>query len=57
MTCLLTSRNQLVVSGDTCSTIATTAGITLDEFYSWNTMVGSSCGDLWLNYYVCVGVL
>lgn len=46
-----------VVSGDSCSTIAEDANITLDEFYDWNTEVGSSCEDLWLDAYVCVGVL
>lgn len=46
-----------VVSGDSCSSIAEDANITLDEFYDWNTEVGTSCGDLWLDAYVCVGVL
>ncbi|KAG6365631.1 hypothetical protein INS49_007242 [Diaporthe citri] len=44
------------VSGDTCYDIAQTAGIALDDFYAWNTEVGDDCSDLWLNYYVCVGV-
>jgi hypothetical protein len=47
----------LVVSGDQCGTIATAAGITTDQFYAWNTNVGSTCASLWLGYYVCIGVL
>lgn len=46
----------LVVSGDNCESIAQDAGITLARFYSWNPGVGSSCGSLWLGYYVCIGV-
>ncbi|KAE8389383.1 hypothetical protein BDV23DRAFT_173122 [Aspergillus alliaceus] len=30
--------------------------ITLANFYSWNTGVGSSCQTLWLGYYICTGV-
>ncbi|RDW76817.1 LysM peptidoglycan-binding domain-containing protein [Aspergillus mulundensis] len=44
-----------VVSGDTCSALAVSNGITLDAFYSWNPAVGTSCSGLWLGYYVCVG--
>lgn len=47
----------LVVSGDTCSAIASNAGITLSNFYAWNTGVGSSCQTLYLGYYVCIAVL
>jgi hypothetical protein len=47
----------LVVSGDDCADIASDAGITLDEFYTWNPTVGTSCSGLWLGYYVCVGIL
>jgi hypothetical protein len=46
-----------VVSGDTCSTIATAAKITLANFYKWNPAVGSSCKTLFLRYYVCVAIL
>ncbi|KAL4920060.1 hypothetical protein BDW62DRAFT_199150 [Aspergillus aurantiobrunneus] len=46
----------LVVSGDNCESIAQDAGVTLARFYSWNSGVGSSCGSLWLGYYVCIGV-
>ncbi|OOQ86161.1 hypothetical protein PEBR_22597 [Penicillium brasilianum] len=47
----------LVVSGDTCADIVSDAGITLDDFYSWNPTVGTDCSGLWLGYYVCVGIL
>jgi LysM repeat protein len=46
-----------VVSGDQCGTIATAAGITLANFIAWNPMVGSTCSDLWLSAYVCIGIL
>ncbi|KAL4733439.1 hypothetical protein BDV11DRAFT_175699 [Aspergillus similis] len=46
----------LVVSGDDCETIASEAGITLDEFYEWNPTVGDICSSLWVDYYVCIGV-
>ncbi|PWW71787.1 Carbohydrate-Binding Module Family 50 protein [Tuber magnatum] len=45
-----------VVSGDTCAAIATSKGISLAVFYTWNPSVGSTCASLWLGYYVCVGV-
>lgn len=47
----------LVASGDQCGTIATTAGITLANFYKWNPGVGSSCATLFLGYYVCIAIL
>ena len=46
----------LVASGDTCAAIASSAGITLANFYSWNPSVGTGCDTLWLGYYVCTGV-
>jgi LysM repeat protein len=45
-----------VASGDTCSAVASKAGISLSNFYKWNPKVGSSCQSLYLGYYVCVGV-
>ncbi|KGO46659.1 Peptidoglycan-binding Lysin subgroup [Penicillium expansum] len=47
----------LVVSGDSCYNIATAQGISLDNLYAWNSAVGSSCKDLWPDYYICVGVI
>ncbi|KAH3353681.1 hypothetical protein KXV52_007936, partial [Aspergillus fumigatus] len=48
------NRFYLVVSGDSCYDIAAAQGISLDNFYTWNPAVGSSCGGLWPDYYVCV---
>jgi hypothetical protein len=47
----------LVVSGDQCGMIASNAGITLANFYSWNPAVGSTCATLDLGDYVCIGIL
>ena len=44
-----------VVANDTCSGIATTQGISLSDFYTWNPAVGSSCGLLDVGNNVCVG--
>lgn len=44
----------LVVPGDGCYDLAASAGITLDDFYAWNPAVGSDCGGLWPDYYVCI---
>jgi hypothetical protein len=47
----------LVVDGEVCSTIAKDTGISIDDFLEWNTKVGGECESLWLNSYVCVGVI
>ncbi|RHZ45036.1 uncharacterized protein CDV56_102610 [Aspergillus thermomutatus] len=47
----------LVVSGDTCAAIASSAGISVSNFETWNPTVGSDCSGLWLDYYVCVGIV
>jgi len=47
----------LVVSGDECGTIASSAGISLDSFYAWNPAAGNTCSTLWAGYNVCVGVI
>ncbi|RAK90215.1 LysM domain protein [Aspergillus costaricaensis CBS 115574] len=46
----------LVAEGDNCWSIEQDAGITADQFNTWNPYVGSSCANLWLGYWVCVGV-
>ncbi|EKV15529.1 hypothetical protein PDIG_25220 [Penicillium digitatum PHI26] len=46
----------LVLSGDTCAGIASSQGITVSDIEQWNRKVGSSCTDLWLGEYICVGV-
>ncbi|PSK36635.1 Sphingosine N-acyltransferase lag1 isoform B [Elsinoe australis] len=45
----------LVQGGEWCQKIADQYRIGLNQFYSWNPSVGSSCGSLWGGYYVCVG--
>ena len=47
----------LVKSGDTCATIAATAGITVAKFVSWNPAAKSDCTGLWLDTYSCIAVL
>ncbi|KAJ5591397.1 hypothetical protein N7450_005369 [Penicillium hetheringtonii] len=46
----------LIKDGDSCYSINTAAKITLAQFRSWNTQVDASCSNLWLGYYVCIGV-
>lgn len=46
----------LVASGDNCETIDAANGITLADFHTWNTDVDADCDNLWLGYYVCIGV-
>jgi hypothetical protein len=36
----------LVKSGDNCGDIASSHGISLSDFYAWNTGVGSTCQSL-----------
>lgn len=45
----------LVREDDTCWAIETVFSISHDDFLSWNEAVGEDC-NLWLGYYVCVGV-
>ncbi|KAJ5933735.1 carbohydrate-binding module family 50 protein [Penicillium verhagenii] len=44
-----------VESGDGCYDIALDAGISLDDFYSWNPAV-SDCADLEASVFVCIGI-
>jgi hypothetical protein len=44
----------LVKEGDTCQQIAAKSGISEAQFKTWNPSVGSSCGGIWPNAYVCV---
>ncbi|KAK0736847.1 LysM domain-containing protein [Apiosordaria backusii] len=47
----------VVVSGDTCATVAAKAGITLPQFLSWNPAVSADCSqNFWLDYAYCVHV-
>jgi LysM repeat protein len=47
----------LVSSGDTCTSIADSYGITVADIVAWNADVGTSCTGIWLGYYICVGIL
>ncbi|KAL4907338.1 hypothetical protein BDW74DRAFT_176115 [Aspergillus multicolor] len=46
----------LIKSGDSCWSIYTEAGITLAQLRQWNPHIDAACSNLWLGYYVCVGV-
>ncbi|KAF7558113.1 hypothetical protein G7Z17_g83 [Cylindrodendrum hubeiense] len=46
-----------VEKDQTCDTISKANGITSAELYKWNPSVGSTCGGLWANVYVCVSVI
>ncbi|KAL2868995.1 LysM peptidoglycan-binding domain-containing protein [Aspergillus lucknowensis] len=46
----------LIEDGDSCSSICADAGITFEEFREWNSEVDEDCTNLWLDYYVCIGV-
>ncbi|KAJ6013997.1 hypothetical protein N7540_008588 [Penicillium herquei] len=43
-----------VESGDDCYDIALDAGMSLDDFFSWNPAV-SDCSDLEVGFFVCIG--
>lgn len=43
-------------SSTTCKAIAEYEGISVSDFNSWNPSITKTCNNLWLNYYVCVGV-
>jgi hypothetical protein len=45
-----------VQSGDGCWAIEQAKGISSADFLAWNSYVDASCDNLWLGYYVCVGV-
>ncbi|KAK3390168.1 hypothetical protein B0H63DRAFT_519403 [Podospora didyma] len=48
---------RLVQSGDTCSSVASGAGISLSQFLAWNPAVSSDCStNFWLGQAYCVGV-
>ncbi|WPG98094.1 Hypothetical protein R9X50_00088000 [Acrodontium crateriforme] len=45
-----------VRSGDTCAAVASSQHVATSQIEQWNPHVGSSCTDLWLGVYICVGV-
>ena len=49
-------RYYFVQSGDTCEVVQRAQGVTLAQIRAWNTMVNEECTNLWLGYYICVGV-
>ncbi|KAH6699753.1 hypothetical protein BKA61DRAFT_706408 [Leptodontidium sp. MPI-SDFR-AT-0119] len=47
----------VVQSGDSCGSIASDNGISVDQFYSWNPAVSKDCvTNFWLGQAYCVGV-
>lgn len=48
------------LKGDTCSTLADRNDVSLQQLYTWNTLLGSDgagCAtNLWATYWYCVGV-
>ncbi|KXX73811.1 Muramidase-2 [Madurella mycetomatis] len=45
-----------VSPGTGCWDIATQNGISLDDFYAWNSGAAPDCSTLWASIYVCVGI-
>ncbi|TQV92641.1 Peptidoglycan-binding Lysin subgroup [Cordyceps javanica] len=46
----------VVQSGDTCGSVASKNGISLDQFYAWNPAVSKDCvTNFWLGQAYCVG--
>ncbi|KAK4195984.1 LysM domain-containing protein [Triangularia verruculosa] len=45
-----------VRSGDQCDTLAGRNGISVTQLRNWNTQINAQCNNLWLDYYVCVGI-
>ncbi|KAK8092265.1 uncharacterized protein PG998_015097 [Apiospora kogelbergensis] len=45
-----------VVSGDSCWSIYTAAGISFGQLREWNTYIDAGCTNLWASYYICTGV-
>jgi len=51
------TKTYTVKSGDTCNSISSGNGITLNQFYSWNAQIEcSSCEDIEVGQVVCVGI-
>lgn len=44
-----------IISGDTCSALATKYGFTVAQFIAWNPAVGSTC-NVWLSEWYCIGL-
>jgi LysM repeat protein len=47
----------VVVSGDSCQSVADGAGISASQFYAWNPAVSTDCTtNFWLDQAYCVGI-
>jgi LysM repeat protein len=46
-----------IQSGDTCDKITALYGISRTQLNSWNAEIGSACQFIWVDYYICVGVI
>ncbi|KFY72525.1 hypothetical protein V499_07338 [Pseudogymnoascus sp. VKM F-103] len=47
-----------VKNGDTCTTIASSVGVTIAQLASWNTQIGgTACTGIWADYNICTGVI
>ncbi|KAM5435812.1 hypothetical protein MferCBS31731_006069 [Microsporum ferrugineum] len=46
----------LIKDGDSCYTINQATSTTLEQLRSWNKNINEDCSNIWLGYYVCVGV-
>ena len=49
-------RFYLVQPGDGCLAIATSAGVVLSDFYTWNPSVKTDCSGLLSGFFVCIGL-
>ncbi|KAL5371895.1 hypothetical protein PMIN02_012730 [Paraphaeosphaeria minitans] len=47
----------MVKSGDTCAKISSAKGVTSAQIISWNPAVGSGCGNLLLDTYICISII
>jgi hypothetical protein len=47
-----------VKNGDTCTTIAAAAGVTIAQLATWNKEIGgTACTGIWADYNICTGVI
>jgi len=45
-----------IVEGDICIGIIEKYGVDFNKFMGWNSGVNPDCKNLWVGYFVCVGV-
>ncbi|KAF2795233.1 carbohydrate-binding module family 50 protein [Melanomma pulvis-pyrius CBS 109.77] len=45
------------VKDDSCAAILKANGITINQFFAWNSGVGADCTGMWADTYYCVGVI